>query len=44
MSGLSEAEQRTLIRLLAKVGPAQAGVPEGLASSMRIDPFGHLRR
>lgn len=42
MSTLTDAEKHRLIKLLAKIAPAQAGVPEGLASSLELEPFGRM--
>jgi DNA-binding MarR family transcriptional regulator len=42
VSPLTDAEKRRLIRLLAKIAPVQPGVPAGLASSMKVEPFGRM--
>jgi DNA-binding MarR family transcriptional regulator len=42
MSALTDAEKRRLIKLVAKIAPA--GVPEGLASALKLEPFGRMGR
>lgn len=44
MSGLTDSEKRHLIKLLGKIAPSQAGVPEGLASAARSEPLGSMMR
>lgn len=44
MSTLTVSDKRQLIRLLGKIAPSEPGVPEGLASAARLEPFGAAPR